>query len=126
MKYLTITLLTLLMSMGAWSQHQEINLICEIIKCEILSCRNTEYLKIIHKKDVFSEYKLFSESRTNFSMDKTDQFYKLSDYIKPTFKELKTVRDLTIDRTTLVFTEYHHNGTHPEINTYQCKVDNRI
>ena len=59
-------------------------------------------------------------------MDKTEQFYKLSDYIKPTLKEQKIIRDLTINRTTLVFTEYFHNGMYDEINTYQCKVDNRI
>ena len=126
MKHLTITLLTLLSSMGAWSEHKEINLVCEIIECEILSCRKTEYLKLTHKKDIFSEYQLFSESRKNIPMDKTEQFYKLSDYIKPTLKEQKVFRDLMIDRTTLIFTEYHHNGVHAEINTYQCKVDNRI
>jgi len=114
------------MSMGAWSEHKEINLVCEIIKCKILSCRNTEYLKLTHKKDAVSEYKLFSESRKNFPMDKTEQFYKLSDEVKPTLKEKKIIGDLTIDRTTLVFTEYHYNGTHAETNTYQCKLDNRI
>ena len=126
MKHLTITFLTLLTSMGAWSEHKEINLVCEIIKCESFGCRNTEYLKITHKKDIFSEYQLFSESRKNIPMDKTEQFYKLSDYIKPTLKEQKVFRDLTIHRTTLIFTEYKHNGTYAEINTYQCKLDNRI
>ena len=126
MKHLTITLLTLLISLSVWSEHKEINLVCEIIECEILSCRKTEYLKLTHKKDIFSEFKLFSESWKNIPMDKTEQFYRLSDYIKPTLKEQKIIRDLTINRTTLVFTEYHHNGTHPEINTYQCREDNRI
>ena len=126
MKHLTITLLTLLTSMGVWSEHKEINLVCEIIECEILSCRKTEYLKLTHKKDIFSEYQLFSESWKNLPMDKTEQFYKLSDYIKPTLKEQKIIRDLTINRTTLVFTEYFHNGMYDEINTYQCKLDNRI
>ena len=127
MKRLTITLLILLMSMGAWSEYKEINLVCEIIKCESLGCHNTEYLKLIHKKDEASEYKLFSENRKNIPMDKTYQFYKLSDYIKPNLKETAGVfKDLTIHRTTLIFTEYMHNGAHAEINTYQCREDNRI
>jgi len=112
--------------MGAWSEHQEINLICEIIKCEYV-CPNTEYLKLIHKKEVDSEYKLFYRSGKNVPMDKTDQFYKLSDLAKSHLKDtVGGFKDLTIDRTTLIFTEYRHDGFTPEINTYQCKVDNRI